>query len=215
MDSNGNIVAENDDGGGDPGSSSGRDSSTVFVVEETGTYYILEGSWSPSAPGDGWEEAVPAGSSYELNVSVEFPPAPVEPGEAGSDTLRGGNGSDLLDGGLAADTLFGGAGEDSFRFSTALGDGNVDRIRDFDIDEDLILLDSLIFTDLDAEGMLSFGAFQSNRTGAAQDLDDRVIYNTRDGMLYYDADGSGAGEAVQFARLSAGLDLEAANFYVI
>ena len=84
-----------------------------------------------------------------------------------------------------------------------------------DIDEDLILLDSLIFTDLDAEGMLSFGAFQSNRTGAAQDLDDRVIYNTRDGMLYYDADGSGAGEAVQFARLSAGLDLEAANFYVI
>lgn len=215
LDSNGNIVAENDDGGGDPGSSSSRDSSTVFVVEETGTYYILEGSWSPDAPGSGWDEAVPAGSTYELNVSVEFPPAPVEPGEAGSDTLRGGNGSDLLDGGLAADTLFGGAGEDSFRFSTALGDGNVDRIRDFDVDEDLILLDSLIFADLDAEGMLSFGAFQSNRTGAAQDLDDRVIYNTRDGTLYYDADGSGAGEAVQFARLSAGLDLEAANFYVI
>lgn len=215
LDSNGNIVAENDDGGGDPGSSSSRDSSTVFVVEETGTYYILEGAWSPTAPGSGWEEAVPAGSTYELNVSVEFPPAPVEPGEAGSDTLRGGNGSDLLDGGLAADALFGGAGEDSFRFSTALGDGNVDRIRDFDVDDDLILLDSLVFADLDAEGALSFGAFQANSTGAAQDLNDRIIYNTRDGMLYYDADGSGAAEAVQFARLNAGLDLEAANFYVI
>ena len=46
LDSNGNIVAENDDGGGDPGSTSGRDSSLVFVVQETGTYYILEGSWS-------------------------------------------------------------------------------------------------------------------------------------------------------------------------
>ena len=110
LDGNGDIVAENDDGGGDPGSTSNRDSSTVFVVEETGTYYILEGSWSPTAPGSGWAEVVPEGSTYKLNVSVEFPPAPAQPGVAGADTLRGGKGSDLLDGGLAADKLIGGAG---------------------------------------------------------------------------------------------------------
>ena len=60
LDSDGNIVAENDDGGGDPGSTSNRDSSTVFVVQETGTYYILEGSWTETAPGD-WLDGSRAG----------------------------------------------------------------------------------------------------------------------------------------------------------
>ena len=64
LDSNGDIVAENDDGGGDPGSATTRDSSTVYVVEETGSYYILEGQWSPDVEGDGWSEAVPEGSTY-------------------------------------------------------------------------------------------------------------------------------------------------------
>ena len=48
LDSDGNIVAENDDGGGDPGSVTTRDSSLVAVIQETGTYYILEGRWSPT-----------------------------------------------------------------------------------------------------------------------------------------------------------------------
>ena len=187
----GEIVAENDDGGDDPGSATRRDSSTVHVVEETGTYYILEGSWSPDAPDGGWAEVVPEGSTYELNVSVEMPPAPAEPGDAGADRLYGGRGSDLLDGGLAADLLVGGAGEDSFRFSTALGDGNVDRIRDFDVLEDTILLDGSVFEEAGDEGALSFGAFHGSATGAAQDADDRIIYHTDDGALAYDLDGSG------------------------
>ena len=48
---------------------------------------------SPTAPGDGWSESVPDGSTYELNVSVEFPPPPARPGEAGADWLVGGSGS--------------------------------------------------------------------------------------------------------------------------
>ncbi|MBY5933537.1 M10 family metallopeptidase C-terminal domain-containing protein [Tateyamaria omphalii] len=215
LDSNGNIVAENDDGGGDPGSTSIRDSSTVFVVEETGTYYIVEGSWTAESEEGGWTEVVPEGSTYTLNVSVEFPPAPAEPGEAGSDVLVGGRGSDLLDGGLAADTLTGGLGDDSFRFSTELGDGNIDRIRDFETDEDLILLDSRIFLELGGEGALSFSSFHSSAAGLARDGDDRIIYNTDTGALFYDADGSGDGEAIQFARLDSDLDLSADDFVII
>ncbi len=215
LNSDGEIVAENDDGGGDPGSTSSRDSSTVFTVEDSGTYYIVEGSWTPTAPGGGWTEAVPDGSTYELNVSVEFPPAPIQPGEAGEDRLIGGRGSDLLDGGLAADTLIGGEGEDSFRFSTALGDGNVDRIRDFDVAEDLILLASDIFTEIGELGALAFGAFHRSSAGTAQDADDRIIYDTDSGSLSYDADGSGEFEAIQFAQLSVGLNLSADNFYII
>ncbi len=215
LDSSGNIVAENDDGGGDPGSVTNRDSSTVFVVEETGTYYILEGSWSPDAPGNGWAETVPEGSTYKLNVSVEFPPAPAQPGEAGEDKLFGGRGADLLDGGLAADLLVGGMGEDSFRFSTELGDDNVDTIRDFDVDDDLILLDNLIFTELGGDGALSFGAFYRSTSGTSRDAENRIIYDTDDGTLSYDADGSGEGEAIQFAQLSTNLDLTADDFVIV
>jgi Ca2+-binding RTX toxin-like protein len=215
LDSNGNIVAENDDGGGDPGSTSTRDSSTVFVVQETGTYYIVEGSWSETAPGDGWSESVPAGSTYELNVSVEFPPAPPMPGISGADKLSGDGGNDLLDGGLAADLLIGGAGEDSFRFSTALGSGNVDQIRDFDLDDDVILLDQRIFADLAGGGSLSFGEFHKSLNGVAQDAGDRIIYDTDDGTLSYDADGTGQADAIKFARLDKGLGLSAEDFNII
>jgi Ca2+-binding RTX toxin-like protein len=215
LDSDGNIVAENDDGGGDPGSTSSRDSSTVYVVQETGTYYILEGSWSQAIPGDGWAEAVPAGSTYELNVSVEFPPAPALPGVSGSDRLNGGAGSDLLDGGLAADTLTGGSGEDSFRFSTALGNGNVDLIKDFKVTDDTILLDNLIFTSVGGDGALALGAFHRSAAGVAHDTDDRLIYDTDSGALFYDADGAGQSAAIQFARLSKNLNVSATDFVII
>ncbi|MFV1465832.1 MULTISPECIES: M10 family metallopeptidase C-terminal domain-containing protein [unclassified Phaeobacter] len=214
LDSEGNIVTQNDDGGGDPGSTSNRDSSTVFVVEETGTYYILEGSWSPDTA-DGWSESVPEGSTYELNVSVEFPPAPAQPGEAGEDVLRGGRGNDMLDGGLMADTLFGGQGDDYFRFSTELGADNIDEIRDFDVASDTILLDSAIFTEVGAEGVLDFGAFHSSASGTALDAADRIVYNTSSGALTYDADGRGGDDAIQFAQLQSGLQLTADDFVII
>jgi Ca2+-binding RTX toxin-like protein len=213
--SEGTIVAQNDDGGGDPGSASNRDSSLVSVIQKTGTYYILEGSWSETTPGDGWTEAVPTGSKYELNVSVEFSPAPAMPGVAGADTLDGGSGSDLLDGGLMADTLTGGAEEDTFRFSTALGNGNVDWINDFNVTEDTILLDNLIFAGVVGDGELALGAFYRSATGAAHDADDRIIYDTDSGALSYDADGAGQLAAIQYARLGTNLNLSADNFRII
>ena len=215
LDSDGNIVAENDDGGGDPGSVSDRDSSAVFVVQETGTYYIVEGSWSETAPGSGFADSVPLDSTYVLNVSVEFPPAPVQPGAAGSDLLQGGHGNDLLDGGLAADTLIGGYGADSFRFSTALGVDNIDRINDFNVVNDRILLDNLIFTNVGGNGALALGAFYKSVAGVAAASDDRIIYDTDSGALAYDADGSGQGVAVQFAQLGTNLNLSANDFFVI
>ncbi|UWR83496.1 M10 family metallopeptidase C-terminal domain-containing protein [Phaeobacter inhibens] len=214
LDGEGNIVTQNDDGGGDPGSTSNRDSSTVFVVEETGTYFIVEGSWSPDAP-EGWSESVPEGSTYELNVSVEFPPAPAQPGETGADVLRGGRGNDLLDGGLMADTLIGGKGDDFFRFSTELGADNIDEIRDFDAASDTILLDSAIFTEAGEIGVLDFGAFHSSASGTALDGADRIVYNTDSGALSYDADGLGGVDAIQFAQLQSGLQLGADDFVII
>jgi Ca2+-binding RTX toxin-like protein len=131
------------------------------------------------------------------------------------DTLRGGAGSDLLDGGLAADFLIGGAGEDSFRFSTALGNGNIDRISDFDVAEDLILLASDVFDAIGGLGTLAFGAFRSGPGGAAQDADDRIVYDRNSGFLSYDADGTGQTDAIRFARLGSNLNLSAEDFYIV
>jgi Ca2+-binding RTX toxin-like protein len=158
---------------------------------------------------------VPTGSTYELNVSVELPPAPAMPGVAGADTLDGGSGSDLLDGGLMADTLTGGAEEDTFRFSTALGNANVDWIDDFNVTEDTILLDNLIFANVGGDGTLALGAFYRSAAGAAHDADDRIIYDTDSGALSYDADGAGQLDAVQYARLGTNLNLSADNFLII
>ena len=215
LDSNGTIVAQNDDGGGDPGSATTRDSSAVFVVQQTGTYYILEGSWSPTAPDDGWAEAVPVGSAYRLNVSVEFPPPPAQPGVAGADVLRGGRGNDLLDGGLGADSLFGGSGADSFRFSTAIGADNVDRIYDFDVTRDMILLDNFIFNTVGGDGALAVDTFYKSAAGVAISAEDRIIYDTDNGTLSYDADGTGAAVAIQFAQLLANLNFSADDFLII
>jgi Ca2+-binding RTX toxin-like protein len=177
---------------------------------------VLEGSWSPDAAlPDGWAEVVPDGSTYKLNVSVEFPPAPPDPGVAGPDTVYGGGGRDLLDGGLGADTLTGGAGADEFRFSTEIGSGNVDWIREFRIADDTILLDRRIFAEVGDAGQLAMGAFHLGAAGFARDADDRVIYDTDSGALSYDADGDGDDGAIQFARLIANLGLSADDFVII
>ena len=58
--------------------------------------------------------------------------------------------------------------------------------------------------------------FQSG-AGLTEGLDgnDRIIYNTTTGALYYDPDGDGAAAAVQFATLGTGLALTAADFFVV
>ncbi|UZK65671.1 beta strand repeat-containing protein [Sphingomonas sp. M1-B02] len=115
--------------------------------------------------------------------------------------LIGNYGDNVLDGGAGNDTLTGLVGADSFRFSSPLGAG-VDTITDFGNGADVIVLDSAIFAGL-AGGTLAPGAIAYG--AAAADADDRIVYNAANGALLFDADGNGAGAAVQFAQLSAGI----------
>lgn len=61
--------------------------------------------------------------------------ADVLQGGAGADDIRAGAGDDLVLDGFGADQLWGGTGADLFAFAA---DGKADRIRDFDVAEDLI-----------------------------------------------------------------------------
>jgi VCBS repeat-containing protein len=134
-------------------------------------------------------------------------------GNALDNTLTGNAGANVLDGRGGADTLTGGLGRDTFAFSTALGAGNVDRITDFVAADDTIRLDGAVFKDL-VNGTLATSAFRDLATGPA-DADDRILYDATTGALSFDADGSGATAAVQFAILDTKPALTAANVTVI
>jgi serralysin len=62
---------------------------------------------------------------------------------------------------------------------------------------------------------LAASAFAANTTGLAGNADDRIIYETDTGKLFYDADGSGAGAAVQFAVLTGNPTITNADFVVV
>jgi Ca2+-binding RTX toxin-like protein len=119
-------------------------------------------------------------------------------GNGGNNALSGGAGNDTLAGRFGNDAISGGAGADTFVFDTALGAGNVDRIIDFSVADDTIRLDDAIFTAL-ATGDLSVSAFATG--AAAGDADDRIIYDSTSGALYYDVDGTGVIGKLQFAIL--------------
>jgi Ca2+-binding RTX toxin-like protein len=114
------------------------------------------------------------------------------------------------------DTLTGGDQKDTFVFDEALSaSNNVDRITDFSVVDDVIHLDNAVFTALANTGQLAESAFVKNKDGLAQDANDRIIYEADTGGLYYDANGSAAGDSIHFATLKAHLDLAAADFTVI
>jgi WD40 repeat protein len=128
-------------------------------------------------------------------------------GGARVDTLIGGAGDDALIGGNGSDMLTGGAGADTFVFDFAPNrSSNKDTIVDFLSGTDVIQMSKAVFAAISgAAGGLSANQFWSAPgLVAGHDADDRVIYNTTTGILYYDADGSGASTAVQIALLGAG-----------
>lgn len=120
-------------------------------------------------------------------------------GQAGADRLHGLAGNDKLYGGAGDDLLYGGKGADVFVFDRQ-SKGGIDRIADFLHTEDTLHLDNALFTRLRG-GALAADNYRESPTGTAADANDFVLYNTRTGALSYDADGSGAGRAVQFATL--------------
>lgn len=163
---------------------------------------LLEGSAVVRGTGNGLANSITGNSA-----------ANVLSGLAGNDALNGGAGNDSLNGGVGSDRMTGGVGLDKFVFDTALGTTNVDRIMDFNVADDTIVLDQTVFTQLATLGKLTAPSFWTG--SAAHDADDRIIYDSASGKLYYDIDGSGAAAKVLFAQVTAGLTLTNADFLVV
>jgi Ca2+-binding RTX toxin-like protein len=125
-------------------------------------------------------------------------------GNTGVNILNGGDGNDFLFGGLGNDTLTGGAGVDHFVFNTTLNaTSNKDTITDFVSGTDKIDLENSVMTALGlTTGTLASGQFWAGAgVVKGHDADDRIVYNTTTGALYYDADGLGNTAAIQIAMM--------------
>ena len=138
-------------------------------------------------------------------------------GGGGADTLFGGLGNDTLSGGTGADRLTGGAGYDVFRFD-GLPDAGADLITDFAAGVDKLLLSLAAFTGIagSAAGALGANLFWSGAgVTSAHDADDRLVYDTTTGTLYYDPDGLGGAAAVALATFGTTRPLLTAGDFIL
>ncbi|MBC7578423.1 MAG: calcium-binding protein [Tardiphaga sp.] len=141
-------------------------------------------------------------------------------GNSGNNVLTGTTGNDVLFGLGGNDTLTGGAGADQFVFNTALNKTtNVSTIVDFSHAEgDHIALDHTIFSTLTPVALgaaLTANNFYASGNGTAHLATDHILYNSATGALSYDADGTGAAAAVQFAVLTHHPTLVASDFMLV
>ncbi len=197
------------DGGGGTDILQGFAGNDTYLVDSLSDY-VVEGA------GEG-SDVVYARSSYALVGGQEIEVLSTASqssitaidltGNEFGNALYGNAGANVLNGGAGGDYLQGFGGADIFQFTAALGAGNVDTIADFVSGTDKIALDDAIF------GAFSANAFVAGT--AAQDADDRIVYDSATGQLFFDADGNGAGAHVLFATLQPGTVLAASDFMMI
>ncbi|MFM7028541.1 MAG: calcium-binding protein [Chakrabartia sp.] len=201
----------------DHGAAEFKDSGALSDVDEvrfatttaaTLTLYAADTGIERVVIGTGTAAAAVTTGTVAANINAQAAPKGL--------TLVGNSGNNIITGTAFSDVIDGGAGNDTFRFLSALnGATNVDRLLNYNVANDVIHLENAIFTKLVTTGALAAANFAANATGTATDANDYILYNTTTGALFYDADGNGAGAAVQFALIQGLTGTFAATEFVI
>ncbi|WP_417509146.1 calcium-binding protein [Methylophaga sp.] len=135
-------------------------------------------------------------------------------GNGGNDTLTGGNGADTFVFGQVHEQVVTGDDDEVQTYvDTAFDLTGIDTITDFVSGLDTIALNVDQFTSLTA-GSFTADNLVCSVGAAAGDANDFLLFDTSTGALSYDADGSGAGAAVQFATLTGVTSLSASDIDV-
>jgi Ca2+-binding RTX toxin-like protein len=199
----------------------GGETVALFGLDGDDSYYV-------NRPGERIVEAIGKGfdrvfvtTSYTLGNGVEvellatshpsLSTALILIGNEFGQQIIGNAGANVLNGKGGIDTLTGGAGADTFIFDVPLGPSNVDTLTDFTAGVDHIELSGAIFGL--AGSVLDAAAFHIG--AAADDVDDRVIYDQMSGALSLDRDGNGATAPVPFAALNTNLPLSFEDFLIV
>jgi serralysin len=201
LDGSGDAVGADSFSGGTGDDTYGVYSSATVIIENAG-----EGT-----------DTVWSAVSYSLSNNIEnlyLVGNTNGAGNAGNNTIIGsGVGDNIIDGGDGVDNLFGGAGNDTFILSTT----SADNIGDFSVGNDLLQVSASNFGG-DLVGGVSLlasqllvGAGATDATNASQ----RFIYNSSNGDLFFDVDGSAAAAKVKIATLSSNLSLGASSFSIV
>jgi hypothetical protein len=144
-------------------------------------------------------------------------------GEAGDDVINGGTGNDRMNGDAGMDRIAGGAGldflnggADTDTFVLARAQADRDWISGFVSGEDLLEIDAAL-----VGGGLAAGALDplllmvGSAPTATQPGVGTFLYDTDDGRLRWDADGSGPGWALVIATLTGAPSLGAGDFVIV
>jgi hypothetical protein len=147
--------------------------------------------------GEGIDTVYVSWSGYRLPANVENLWLIGEGNHSGSGNslanyIRGNAGENLLVGYDGNDTLAGLGGADDFAFFDF---NSIDTIQDFEAGDEIWV--ARTYVKQMPAGTLADSAFWVGTT--AHDADDRFIFNPTTHALYYDADGTGATAAIQFA----------------
>ena len=147
-------------------------------------------------------------------------------GGAGNDTLNGEAGDDFLNGDIGNDILSGGSGSDQFVFDSGVvfaASSGVDRITDFSVSADRIVLDKTTFTALTTVAGSTLNASEFavvnsaiNGASLAGSSVARIVFNSATGDLFYNQDGSvsGLGSGGRYATLTGITSLATTSFLV-
>jgi len=121
VDSNGTLLATNDTGPGDPGTTTGDDSYITYTFAAAGTYYIRVGRYTGTAVA----QPMLANQTYQLNISLQGAAGTTTftPNNTSSINADGGEGNDVILGTFGNDTIAGGNGNDTASFVTAYNGG--------------------------------------------------------------------------------------------
>jgi Ca2+-binding RTX toxin-like protein len=140
-------------------------------------------------------------------------------GNTSANSIHGGAGNDFIFGQGGGDTMTGGDGADTFFFSVAGDCGTTNIIMDFTSGTDKIGVDTSdtgLFHGIAVDGnsysvetTTSFAGYTATTTGAT------FIFDSTSHILYYDADGSGGGSAVEIATLTGVSSLASADISLV
>ncbi|HUQ25547.1 MAG TPA: calcium-binding protein, partial [Burkholderiales bacterium] len=184
------------------------------------TYIVTAGDTLVDSSGN---DTVMASASWALasgfeNLTLTGTAALNGSGNGAANILLGNGGNNVLRGREGNDTVTGGGGRDFFDFTTAASATNVDTVTDFAAGTDELEFEDAAFTAIGAAGAWAAGDgrfWSAAGATSGHDANDRVIYNSSTGALYYDADGSGAGAAQLVATLQGTPTVSATDITVI